>query len=532
MPISFSLPSSQSESRKYSDGIKKKTQNVFKGINHTLGACDGEIYDMLNMCGDDYPLASPRKPRALIRTLEKPNGITAHDGIYFVDGTGFYKLSDGIAELKGEVSDSKKFFAHIGAYVIVMPDKVYYNRLTDEFGSLEARWFEEASFADGTYAGIEAEGCRIISSGEPFDFQVGDAVTISGSDNDENNQTIIIREISDDRMSLGFYEHSFICADAQSITISRDVPDMDFICENENRLWGCKGSTIYASKPGDPFNFNVFDGLKSDSYSVSVGSAGDFTGCISYLGYPIFFKEERVYKVYGSKPSDFQVMSSASLGVMRGAAGTLAIAGETLYYLSHAGVMAYNGGVPEIISQPLGDYCGTAAYAGSDGVKYYICFDDVGSFCYDTRSRMWYREDGFDAVGFARESGLYALNSDGRLWLFEALDGDRENETEISSMLEFADFIENSPNRKATSKLQLRVELEECASLTVEMSFDDGKYITIKHLRAPERMPQKRSYYLPLQIKRCDHFRVRLRGKGIWRLYSLTRECSIGSELN
>ena len=67
------------------------------------------------------------------------------------------------------------------------------------------------------------------------------------------------------------------------------MPELDFLCENENRLWGCKGDTIYASKLGDPFNWNVFDGVSTDSYAVDVGSAGDFTGCFAYRGYPVFF---------------------------------------------------------------------------------------------------------------------------------------------------------------------------------------------------------------------------------------------------
>ena len=85
---------------------------------------------------------------------------------------------------------------------------------------------------------------------------------------------------------------------------------------------GCgaaKGDTVYASKLGDPFNWNVFDGLSTDSYAVDVGSAGDFTACCSYLGYPCMFKEEHIYKVYGDKPSNFQVMGSASWGWKRGA---------------------------------------------------------------------------------------------------------------------------------------------------------------------------------------------------------------------
>ena len=324
----------------YADGIKKYRQTQFKGYNHNLYAQDGELWDMKNLTSDYYPLLSPRRPRYLYATLTKPNGFYAKDGLYWVDGTGFY--ADG--ELKGNVTDTRKVFAGLGAYIIIFPDKAYYNHLTGEFGSLTSTWSGSAKIQDGTYAGEEAEANTIYAQGADWEskFNVGDAVTIAGAvTHESNNQTIVIREIDGD--NLRFYENSFTIGeggDTETLTISRDVPDMDFICENENRLWGCKEDTIYSSKLGDPFNWNVFDGLSTDSYAVNVGSAGDFTACCSYLGYPVFFKEEIIYKVYGDKPSNYQVMSSASLGVEAGSHLSPAIAGEVLFYLSRAGVVA------------------------------------------------------------------------------------------------------------------------------------------------------------------------------------------------
>ena len=86
-----------------SDGIRKWHNTTFRGYNHTEGAGDGELWDMENLTSDLYPVLSPRKPRYLITTLTKPNGFYAKDGLYWVDGTGFYK--DGVR--KGDVADSK-----------------------------------------------------------------------------------------------------------------------------------------------------------------------------------------------------------------------------------------------------------------------------------------------------------------------------------------------------------------------------------------------------------------------------------------
>ncbi|MBQ8249062.1 MAG: hypothetical protein IJY93_04170 [Clostridia bacterium] len=524
MSVRYDLP-------KYSDGYRKRTIDSFGGYDHREGTEDGSIWHMENMSGDCYPLAAPRVPRVISRTLTKPNGIAGYDGLYWVDGTGFYDKG----EFKGTVSDSFKRFVFLGRYLVILPDKCYYNTETGEFGSLEASWSGTASFSDGTYMGEDAEGCRIVTSGTVFPFKVGDAVTIEGATVADNNKTIIIREISDDKKSLGFYEHSFTVANSQTLTISRTVPDMDFICQNENRLWGCKGDTIYASKLGDAFNWNVFDGLATDSYALDVGSAGDFTGCIAYGGYAIFFKEDQVYKVYGDKPTNFKAMASASLGVMRGSADSLAIAGETLYYLSRCGVMAYTGGIPVAISSVFGDVSYCDAVGGSDGLKYYISMRDSVSgeyslFCYDTRIRRWYREDDTRAVGFCYYDGLRLLGSDGvmyRIGAWRDHEDGQVSEDVFKSVIEFGDITDGTMDRKHLCKIQLRLDLDVGAKVLVYMSFNGGRYSLVKEIRSD----RKNSYYLPLSLHRYDHCRIKLEGFGDWKLCSLAREFSPGSEL-
>lgn len=526
------------------DGIQKYKQTKFGGYNHTLGADNGDIWDMKNMTSDFYPLLAPRRPRWKVRTLTKPNGFYAHDGLYWVDGTGFY--ADGT--LKGTVTNGRKKFASLGAYIIILPDKKYYNRLADEFGTMEASFTGSAKIQDGTYAGEDAKANTIYASGAAWDsvFEVGDAVTISGAvKHESNNKTPIIREIDGDY--LRFYENTFTIGsggDSETLTIKRTVPDMDFLCENENRLWGCKEDTIYASKLGDIFNWNVFDGVATDSYSVNVGSAGDFTACCSYLGYPCFFKEEHIYKVYGDKPSNFQVMGSASLGVEAGSDASIAIAGETLFYLARTGIVAYSGGIPQQVGAAFGTQRFRNAVGGSDGTKYYVSMKDTAGawhlFVYDTLRGLWHREDALEVVGWGWNGELYFLAADGRLLLngnARTAQAAAVRETEVSWMTEWADFYEYTtyssasvpiPQKKGIGKLLVRLELDEGASVKIEMQFDsDGVWREVKTLQAEK----KRSFYLPIVPRRCDHFRIRMTGSGGCRLYSLVREVYTGSEL-
>jgi len=269
----------------YADEPAKTQQIRFKGYNHTYAAGDGELYNMENLCGLEYPVLSTRPKRRLLTMLTTPNGLFGKDKLCWVDGTSF--CYDGV--MKGTVADSRKTFAAIGPYIIILPDKKYYNTTSDEFGDLESTWSGGVTFRDGTLYGETAEANTIYAAGVTWSsyFRAGDAVTISGCiDNTGNNKTPVIREIDDTAHTMSFYEHVFTNGSEAAVTIKRTVPNMDHICACSNRLWGFKGDTICASKLGDPFNWNVFDGLDTDAWSMDTGSAGGFSGAFSYLGYP------------------------------------------------------------------------------------------------------------------------------------------------------------------------------------------------------------------------------------------------------
>lgn len=533
------------------DGYGKSTQMQFGGYEHVRGAGEGTLWDMTNLTGDDYPLLSVRQRRGLVRRLDQPHAIGAHTALYWVDGTGFYY--DG--ERVGTVTEGKKRFAGMGSRIIVFPDKAVFNTVTGAFESLEARTSgRRVKFGSGTLYGEEAERNTITCTGIDFSrfFSAGDAVTISGcTRHPENNKTPIIREISEDGHSIRFYEN-VLTTDSETvppekegdepgekpvdytepgtITFARTVPDMDYICVNENRLWGCKGDTIYASKLGDPKNFNVFDGLGTDSFSVDSGSAGVFTACCSFMGFPCFFKERYIYKMYGDIPSNFTIQGGPDLGVMEGCADSLALAGNALFYLSIDGVIAYSGGMP----QPVGDSLGGRfrdAVGGSDGRKYYVSMiREDGSyhvFVYDTRLGMWHREDQARAVGWAAVGDtLYLLDNAGGMWDVSGRSGELEEPLEW--MAEFADFTESSPDAKGYSKLQVRAVLEAGAWAKVELKFDSlDEWASVGSLLAGTK---KRTFLLPVVPKRADHYRLRIRGTGGAVIASIARQRYAGSE--
>ena len=514
----------------YSDGIRQAKQTRFLGLNHNKGAGDGELYSMKNLCSDYYPLLATRPKRRLFKKLTKGNGLYAWDKLCWVDGTDFYYNGT----LKGTVTDGKKRFGAINGYIIIVPDMKYYNVNNDTFGSLESETTQNVTFQDGTLYGESAAQNTIKATGVTWSdyFKEGDAINITGSTS--NDKSIIIREISGDEMH--FYEYSFTNESGTNVNLKRSVPELDYVFENENRLWGCKGGTIYVSKLGDPFNFNVFDGLDTDSFTTESGSSGDFSGGIAFRGYPTYGKEQRIYRMYGSMPSNFEIIGSATLGVANGSGDSMAVAGETLLYLNRNGICMYKGGLPAPVNRAFGNERYKNAVAGSDGLKYYVSMEDTAGkshfFVYDTQRGLWHEEDDTKATHFAYSEGnLYFLNSKGEIWITGNIQNPPNGTTEEEDFeweAEFGDFTDESPDKKDIRKLLIRMELDKDAYCNVWIKTDsDGDWIQPQDGKLEEET--KRSYYLAIVPRRADHYRLKLTGKGGCRVYSITREISIGS---
>ena len=522
---------------KYVDRYRSSTQVKFGGLNMTEGAEDGEIARMRNMTADFCPLLATRQRRYRIATLRRPGGLVALDKLGWVDGEEF--IYDG--KVRGKVTAGQKIFGVIGTTIIILPDKCWYDTETEAFGQMERRWEGNSlTFTNGLLYEESADANTIYAPGVNWEnwFRPGDAVTIAGCTiHPENNITPIIRQIDGEKMY--FYENIFRMEGADKLTpytetgklsISRTVPDLISICENEGRLWGCDGRTLYASKPGDIFNWNVYDGLESDSWTVTPEAAGKNVACFSYKGFTQLFKEDHLYKVYGSYPSNFQVLGSATLGVAEGSGRSLAVDGETLFWLGRNGMVAYTGGIPQNIAKIFGTARFQNGVAGSDGMKYYISMEEAGGswglYVYDTRTNLWHQEDDTHVTHFARCDGqLFMLTDGGEIWLMgnvHQVPEGAEPEEAFRWETEFADFTDDSPNKKGVGKLMLRLELDEDAEVEVSIQFDSsGKW---QRIWKAEYEGVKRSYYLPIIPRRADHYRIRVEGTGGAKIFSMTRE--------
>ena len=505
---------------KTEDNSERRVVSVFGGYHHSRVIGEGELYDEENLSSDRYPLLTARKPRGTVKVLTKPNGLFYKGKLCYVDGTALW-YGDAVV---GVVADSPKTFVGMGAYLLVFPDKLCYNTDTGELLPLEARYAGGAGEVSFTSNSIKTTGAAFSG------FKVYDGVTISGAAVAGNNKTAIVMGVSE--KELTFSDDIFTAgSDPGTVTLAREVPDLSFVVEADNRLWGCSGHEILASKLGDPFNWRCYEGLSTDSYGVTVGTDGDFTGAAVHQGYVLFFKEEWVHKIYGSKPANYQVMATALRGVKKGAEKSLCQVDGVLYYLSPWGLMAYGGGNPESLAAPFGEVSYGKAAGGCLGGKYYLSMEETATgkwnlFVYDGEKGVLRREDRTQALWFASGDGeLYYIDGgDSKLKTVVGNDNER-----VLWAAQFGDLTEGDPDHKGLLRLQLSLELARGSFCDVWLRYDGEA--------AWERAfsigvsPRRRSWTVPVIPRRYGDFTVKLVGGGDFTLFSVTRLVEKGSEL-
>lgn len=508
---------------------QKNIIGIFQGMNKTETVEDNEFSEMQNLSSSEYPAASARNPRGeAIKNIEKANGCYYKNGLLYVDGTKLYYKDELIANT---LTDSKKLMCGMGAYVVIWPDKKMFNTSTKEFTDLEYT-FTQASTATIAPTTDGSTFTVITCTGIGKGLKVGDGVTIAGvtvqttSGEDVLNGSKIIQGRTDDSITL-IGQMSESKTQESGITVKRTAPDIDFICESDNRLYACSSAKheIYASKLGDPTNWNAFEGISTDSYAATVGSDGDFTGCISFMGYVLFFKEESILKLYGSKPSNFQLTSYPYRGVAKGCDKTLTIVNETLYYAARNCIMRFDGAVPESISDKLGNLLNESGTAGHYNNKLFIWLENKTAgnalYVYDTRFQFWHEE--------STEGAAYSVHGDGELYYIDLKGALRTIEDAAGSeKVEWyavsGKQTDGSMNRKRITQLQLMIDAPKDTLFEVLIAYDESPLW--------ERVYTKRdrgrtSSQINISPKKCTYFRYKIKGTGPFKLLGLAKTVQI-----
>ncbi|MBR3105871.1 MAG: hypothetical protein IKH30_01655 [Clostridia bacterium] len=345
----------------------------FTGLDRRPRTYDGTFNAMGNMTGEPWPLIASRKKRGLVAELERPLGMLAMEKLAWIDGSTLYY--DGAAtpvnSLSTDAAMLPKRMAGMGAYILVWPDKMYYNtadptdygsidRLFASTGDVEFTlctldgvdypagditvsdlppenpqdgdlWIDTSSkphtlnrYSDlyGDWVGEPSVYVKIAAAGIGAGLAQQDGVRISGiayNGADEAlkeqlealNTTMIIQAVDNDFIVVAGIIDGNYTQTAGTVRADRKAPDMNLIVENNNRLWGCK----YGAVDGKTVN------------EIYASALGDFKNFEKFLG----------------TSQDSYAASVGTAGPFTGAAAHR----DTLYFFKAGFVHKMEGSVPE-----------------------------------------------------------------------------------------------------------------------------------------------------------------------------------------
>lgn len=579
----------------------------FLGVNAGLRIADGEWSDMSNMTNDYYPALGNRKKRAILGHLDKPQGILGGKYFTYVDDNKLFRDEVHVCDLD-ELNCERKLVS-MGAYIVVFPDGIMYNTAdgsVDRIDNLVTTsenptltlckldgtnydatntvtsdtapadkskfWIDTSaepvvikmySTNSSEWVSIPTTYVKIQAEGIGVGFSSYDAATIEGIDdtapvynNWKINGSNIIYDAGEDFIVVaGLIDKTF--TNSKPITVSRKAPEMDFVCELNNRLYGCSSAKheIYASKLGDPKNWQAYMGLDSDSYAATVGTQSDFTGAISYNGAVYFFKDDGYHRIYGTKPSNYEVVWKPCRGVQQGSEKSLVIFNDYLVWKSREGIIMFDGST-SLVSDKLGPEPLYDAVAGSYRNKLYVSMRDKDyryrNYVYDLIKKTWCIEDGYryKYIEYAN-GGMYAIDSNGIVYvinsekvykklfpskeiipdktLFPSYVITGEVEDRFEWYFTSGDIGLENPYQKYIKRLDIRVALDCDAYMKIDAMYDDSdvweeciRYYATK----------KRTYSIAIPVVRCDHLKLRFSGQGGIKLYSIAKVIESGSDVS
>ena len=583
--------------------VYRETISAFGGLNRQLVVADGEFSAMENLTSDHYPVMAVRPGRNAYVSVINPLGLLSKKSLVWISGPDIVFNGERVPNILLSTAEEMlpKQMVSMGALLCVFPDAVYFNtENTADCGSLNAS-FAPATGTSVTYTMTTFSGAQIdaeVSGTEPespengaywvdisgdkhslkqysasagmwttvattyvkvecpgigANFSVGDGVRIAGAKyNDPENLTMteqigalagshVIRAKTDDSITIvGILDKRFVQTDTEGFVVERKAPEMDYVVESKNRLWGCKygivdGKTvneIYCCKLGDPKNWEVYSGIASDAWRASVGTDGAWTGAVTYGDTPIFFKSDHLHKVYPSAEGAHQIASARVRGVSPGASKSLAIVDEILYYLSGDSVCAYDGSLPVSVTTRLGTLCYTSGVGGSAHGKYYLSATDkdgtAHTLVYDAARQMWHEESPHHAIAYAQHDGYlwYIDGSTDKIMTTHSEAGTAEGPVEWRAETGVQGYA--YPDHKYLSRYDLRMSLGQDARFELYIEYDsNGKPMHYGTVHGNGRV---RTFVLPVPPRRCDHLRLIMAGRGDCKLYSITRILEVGSD--
>lgn len=549
-----------------------RSATTFGGINRANGTPLGEWDTLSGFDLTAYPALRTCLPYAYsdIVSSSEITGYTYRNGtLVYTTADGIYLDGKGTLTAIPGLSAGDKTLVNIGAYIVILPDwslintadaenpvtmakgavltgdlLEYNQNQTKPTVSIYKLFYVDAPTAEVTASGL-AVGDSVKLSWTYGKRKMSKQLTINNIGIESytgSGMTSIGFDTSDMPNTMWFYTEGramdqFRVPRITGATIQRVMPDLDYVVEYNNRLWGCssKNHEIYCSKLGEPLVWGAYSGISTDSWAATVGTDGDFTGACVFNGCVLFFKEDCVHSVYGTKASNFTVTTYTVRGVQKGSAKSLCISEGLLYYKAPEGIFTFNGSASSrfdgklCVDRDSRTACGTA-----DDRYIVMAMSDGTVFYYDKLHSVWYTRTLPNVISMHNFSGsLYAITKDSnnamqKVMLTTDVEmSARTAETAFEAITgelcrgELASTSSYSRKAMHTVIKKLTMSVEEwhqqgisSVQFTVSVQYDGGDWQTVySYDGTAEEADNNVVTLIPTIPMRCQRLRIKISGK-------------------
>lgn len=549
-----------------------RSATTFGGINRANGTPLGE-WDRLN--GFDltaYPALRTCLPYAYsdIVSSSEITGYTYRNGILvYTTAEGIYLDGKSTLTAIPGLSAGDKTLVNIGAYIVILPDwslintadaenpvtmakgavltgdlLEYNQNQTKPTVSIYKLFYVDAPTTEVTASGL-AVGDSVKLSWTYGKRKMSKQLTINNIGIESytgSGMTSIGFDTSDMPNTMWFYTEGramdqFRVPRITGATIQRVMPDLDYVVEYNNRLWGCssKNHEIYCSKLGEPLVWGAYSGISTDSWAATVGTDGDFTGACVFNGCVLFFKEDCVHSVYGTKASNFTITTYTVRGVQKGSAKSLCISEGLLYYKAPEGIFTFNGSASSRFDSKLCVDRDSRTACGTADDRYIVmAMSDGTVFYYDKLHSVWYNRTLPNVISMHNFSGsLYAITKDSNKAMqkvmlttdvgmsarkaetaFEAVSGELCR-GELTSTSSYTHKAMHTVIKKLTMSVEeWHQQGVSSVQFTISVQYDGGDWQTAySYDGTTEEADNNVVTLIPTIPMRCQRLRIKISGK-------------------
>ena len=332
-----------------------------------------------------------------------------------------------------------------------------------------------------------------------------------------------IKKVSQDKYESLFIPYPKIVDEIKRIELPYFVDVMVF----KNRIFGVGEHAIYACAFAEIENWNSSENREdifNKAFEQKQNATAPFTACKIFRDTALFFTSRDTYKLTGLGTDTFMLDKIANVGAV--SKNAVCECGGKLYFMSHEGLMQFNGNYVSCVHTPFGNFgdIKECLMGAGQSVLYidikYNNQNESAFYTYNTKEGGFASEEEWSFVAaqtlyskpyFATEDAIYEFES-------SFSQSDEEMPTFRVETQKITDFL---PKRNGTVKIEVGLNLEKGAMAEVWADIDDKGWQVLYTILDGEK-----DVCIPLVPMDISSIKIALVGEGEAKVRYITLRCN------